>query len=339
MAPAALSLLTTTFSAPEDRIQAIGFWSGTIPFASALGVLLGGLLAQGPGWRWVFFVNVPICSVLGLLARRVLTADDQKRGAWRFDALGAVLSTGGILALVYALVSVPGEGWSGVGTIAGLLIAVALLAGFVIRELRVEEPLVPLSVFTIGNVGVADVVQVVAQAGFFAMFFFMTLYMQDVLDFRPILAGAAYLPVNVCVAIGTILATKFTPRIGVRWTTVIGALLGAAGIFWLSRISTDGTYVVNILPGFIVMALGLGIIFVSVQAAANEGVPPDEAGLAAALITASSTVGGALGLAVLSVAAAARTSNLFYLFDWLPPVEAERLTAAETPDAVTVHET
>jgi EmrB/QacA subfamily drug resistance transporter len=310
MAPAALSLLTTTFTTPRDRIQAIGLWAGTIPVASALGVLLGGLLSQGPGWRWVFLFNVPICGVLVFLAWRSLAAEGKRPRQSSFDVVGTLLSAAGMLSLVYGLVNAPEKGWTDARTLGGLALAAILLTTFILRELRVKDPLVPLSIFGIGNVGVADGVWVIAQAGFVSMFFFMTLYMQNVLGYRPVVAGAAYIPVTACVAFATFAATRLTPRIGVRWMTVIGALLGAAGVFWLSRITTDGTYLESILPGFIVMALGLGSVFVSLQAAANEGVPPERAGLAGALITASSTLGGALGLAVFSAIAAERTSNL-----------------------------
>ncbi len=310
MTPAALSILTTSFPEGRDRIKAIGAWSATIPLASVFGVLLGGLLSQGPGWRWVFFVNVPVCAVVLAGAFRLL--DGQQRRAQRtgFDAAGAVLSTAGVLILVYALVNAPTVGWAAARTIVEVAAAAALLTGFAVNEQRRRNPLVPFSIFTIKGLAAADATQVIAQAGFYAMFFFVTLYMQTVLHFSPIAAGAAYIPVTIGVGIASVVSTKMLPRTGTRPIMVAGTVLGAAGVYWLSRIPVHGSYLSDILPGLVVMALGLGVVFVGVQTAANAGVPADKAGLAAALITTSSTLGGALGLAIFSAIATSRTQHL-----------------------------
>ena len=294
----------------KDRIKAIGAWSGTIPLASVLGVLLGGLLSQGPGWRWVFFVNVPVCAVVLTGAFRLLDGQQRRTQRTGFDAAGAVLSTAGVLILVYALVNAPSIGWGAARTIAGLAAAAALLTGFAVNEQRRRNPLVPFSIFTIKGLAAADATQVIAQAGFYAMFFFVTLYMQTVLHFSPIAAGAAYIPVTIGVGIASVVSTKMLPRTGTRPIMVAGTLLGAAGVYWLSRIPVHGSYLSDILPGLVVMALGLGAVFVGVQTAANAGVPADQAGLAAALITTSSTLGGALGLAIFSAIATGRTQHL-----------------------------
>jgi len=310
MTPAALSILTTSFPEGRDRIKAIGVWSGTIPLASVFGVMLGGLLSQGPGWRWVFFVNVPVAVVVIAAALRLLSGDTGHARMRNFDVVGAILSTAGMLTLVYALVNAPSDGWGSARIITELAAAGVLLAAFIGNELRHANPLFPLTIFRIRGLGAADATQVIAQAGFLSMFFFLTLYMQNILGYSPIAAGAAYLPVTAGVGLSSGIATKLLPRTGTRPVLVAGTLLGAAGVYWLSRISVHGSYLTSILPGLIVMALGLGAVFVGVQTAANTGVPADKAGLAAALITASATVGGALGLAIFTAIAAGRTRHL-----------------------------
>ncbi len=309
MTPAALSILTTSFTEGTDRVKAIGAWSATIPLASAVGVLAGGLLSQGPGWRWVFFVNLPVCAIVITGAAKGLSADGRK-AIKDIDVLGGILPTASALVLVYALVNAPQAGWGTPRTIAELVAVVVLVAAFVVVEQRRSDPLFPLSIFRIKGLAAADATQVIAQAGFLSLFFFITLYVQNVLHMSPIEAGAAYIPVTIGVGISSGISTAMLPRIGSRPLIIAGALIGAAGVFWLSRIPADGTYLADILPGLVVMALGLGAVFVGVQNAANAGVPAEQAGLAAALISASSTLGGALGLAILSAIATSRTHHL-----------------------------
>jgi EmrB/QacA subfamily drug resistance transporter len=310
MTPAALSTLTTTFRDGRDRIRAIGVWSATIPLASAIGVLAGGLLSEGPGWRWVFFVNLPVCALVIIGALRLLDDDHVHNSDHGFDFAGAVLSTAGMLVLVHALVRAPSAGWTDTYIIIELLIAAALLIAFVLNERRHRSPLVPFEIFRIRGLAAADATQVIAQAGFYSLFFFVTLYMQSVLGFSPVRAGAAYLPVTLAVGASSVVSTKLLPRVGTRPIVVTGSLLGAIGLAWLSRMPVHGTYSANILPGLVTAALGLGAVFVGVQTAANAGVPEDKAGLAAALITTSATVGGALGLAIFSAIATGRTNDL-----------------------------
>jgi EmrB/QacA subfamily drug resistance transporter len=309
MTPAALSILTTSFAEGTDRVKAIGMWSATIPLASAVGVLAGGLLSQGPGWRWVFFVNLPFCAVVIAGATKIL-ASDRRKSVKDVDVLGAILPTASAVTLVYALINAPAVGWGSARTIAKLAAAVLLMGAFVLNELRRSHPLFPLSIFRIKGLAAADATQVIAQAGFLSLFFFITLYMQTVLHMSPIEAGAAYIPVTIGVGISSGISTQLLPRIGSRPLIVAGTLIGALGVFWLSRIPAHGSYVADVLPGLVVMALGLGAVFVGVQNAANAGVPAEQAGLAAALISASSTLGGALGLAILSAIATSRTHHL-----------------------------
>ena len=310
MLPAALSILTTTFKEGSDRNTALGVWGAVGGLASAAGVLLGGLLTEGPGWRWVMFVN-PLAAVLVLGGIFWLISGERGRARLAdFDVRGTILATGGMLLLVFALVKAPGQGWSSTRTIAELAGALALLAAFVINEQRNRNPLLPLSIFRVRGLAVADATQLVAFAGFLAMFFFLTLYMQNVLGYSPIQAGAAYLPLTFGVGIAAGVSSQLLARTGTRPVIVAGLLIAAGGVYWLSRIPVHGSYLTDLLPGMMVMSIGLGAVFVAVTTAANAGVSPDKAGLAAALLNASQQVGGALGLAIFSAIATSRTTHL-----------------------------
>src|SRR5262249_43881747 len=231
------------------------------PLGAVIGVLVGGVLTQTIGWRWVFFVNLPVCALVLAGAFRLLADDGKQAPIRNFDAAGASLPPHGMPGIVYALVSAPTDGWGTARTIAELAGAIAMLGLFVITELRHSNPLFPLSIFRIKGIAAADATQVIAQAGFYSMFFFITLYLQNVLGFSPIEAGAAYIPVTIGVGIATGLATKLLPRTGSRPIIMAGALIGAVGVFWLAQIPVHGSYIADVLPGLVVMALGLGAIF------------------------------------------------------------------------------
>jgi EmrB/QacA subfamily drug resistance transporter len=320
MLPAALSILTTTFKEGSDRNKALGVWGGVGGLASAAGVLLGGLLTEGPGWRWVMFVN-PVAAVLVLGAIFWLLSGERHRARLAdFDILGTILATGGMLLLVFTLVKAPDQGWGTTATITELTGALALLAAFVINEQRRHNPLLPLSIFRIRGLAAADATQLIAFAGFLAMFFFLTLYMQNVLGYSPIQTGAAYLPLTFGVAIAAGISSQLLARTGTRSVIVAGSLIAAGGVYYLSRIPVGGSYLTDLLPGMMIMSIGLGAVFVAVTTAANAGVPAARAGLAAALLNASQQVGGALGLAIFSAIATSRTSGL--LANHAPPAEA-----------------
>ena len=311
MAPAALSELTTSFREGKDRNTALGAWGAISGVAAAAGVFLGGLLAQGPGWRWVFFINPPICVLVAAGALLLLGSDSRaKAQAATFDTQGAVLITGAMLLLVYSLVRVPVVGWGSAQTIGTLAGSAVLVAAFARNELRSRNPLIPFAILRVKGLVAADVTQLIAFAGFFSMFFFVTLYMQEVLHYGPLKAGAAYLPITAGFAVAGGIASQLITRIGTRPVVVAGCLIAAGGIYYLARMPLHGSYVTDLLPGFLVMSLGAGSVFVSIAAAANAGVPGDKAGLAAGLLNASQQVGSALGLAILSVVAITRTNHL-----------------------------
>ena len=310
MIPAALSILTTSFGEGRDRNTAIGAWGATAGLASAMGVFLGGVLSEGPGWRWVFFVNLPVCALDLVLVFRLVAGERHRSRPANFDALGALLATSGMLVLIYAIIKAPDIGWGKARTIGGLAGAAVLFAAFALNETRHPNPLFPFSILRIKGLAAADLTQVIAMSGFYAMFFFITLYMQTVLGFSRIQAGAAYIPTTLGVAISSGIASKLFVRTGTRPIIVAGALLGAAGVFWLSHIPAEGSYLSDLLPGLLIMSAGLGAVFVGVTTAAQAGVPPDKAGLAAALINTSTWLGGALGIAIFSAISTSRAHDL-----------------------------
>ncbi|MGN6171069.1 MAG: MFS transporter [Solirubrobacteraceae bacterium] len=308
--PAALSILTTSFKEGKDRNTALGVWGGIAGLASAVGVLAGGVLTEAFGWRWVMFVNPVACALVFPSVLRLIEPDGARKKLESFDALGALLATGGMLLLVYTLVNAPTVGWGKARTIGELAGALALLVAFVANELRHRNPLAPLQIFRINGLAFADITQLVAFAGMLAMFFFLTLYMQNVLHYSPIQTGVAYLPVALLIGGAAGVASQLLARVGTRRVIVAGALIAAGGIYWLSRIPVGGSYVSDLLPGMLIMSLGVGPMFVGVTTAANSGVPADKAGLAAALLNASQQVGGALGLAIFTAIATTHTDHL-----------------------------
>jgi EmrB/QacA subfamily drug resistance transporter len=310
MLPAALSILTTSFRDPGDRSTALGVWGGVGGLASAVGVFLGGVLTEGPGWRWVLFVN-PVAAALVLPAVfRLIPRDPARERSDGFDFVGAVLATGGMLLLVFALVKAPDQGWDSFRTIGELAGAVLLLVAFVVNERRHRNPMLPLSIFRIKGLAAANITGLIAFAGLIGMFFFLTLYMQNVLGYSPIRTGAAYLPLCFGVGIAAGISSQLISRIGTRPLIVAGALVASGGLYWLSRIPVDGSYLTDLLPGLMTVSLGLGAVFVGVTTAANSGVPADRAGLAAALLNSGQQIGSALGLAIFSAVATAHTTNL-----------------------------
>jgi EmrB/QacA subfamily drug resistance transporter len=318
MSPAALSTLTSTFRSTRDRNTALGVWAAVSGIGGAAGVLFGGLLTEGPGWRWVLFINVPF-SVIALLGAFALLDRERVRAGRlaNFDALGALLVTGGMLLLVYTLVKAPDVGWGTGRTVAGLAGSAVFLAGFVFNELRVRNPLVPLSILKVKGVAAADATQLIAIAGFLPMFFFLTLYMQTVLGYSPIQTGVAYLPLTGGFIIAASTCSQLFARIGTKPVVVVGMVIAAAGLYWLSRIPVDGSYVADILPGLLTVSIGMGGVFTGLTTAANAGVDQDKAGLAAGLLNTGQQLGAALGLAILSAVATAQTKSVLSAGDGL----------------------
>ena len=316
MMPAALSLLTTMFNSGSDRTKAVGVWAGVGGLASAAGVFLGGVLTEGPGWRWVLFVNPPIALILLVGIFCLLPGErPSATSVANFDFIGSVLVTGGMLLLVYSLAKAPDQGWGSAKTIVELIGAGVLLVAFVIVELIVRNPLIPLDVFRTPGLGAADVTNLVAVAGMAALFFFLTLYMQNILGFSPLRTASSYLPLTAAILGAASAATALIGRIGNRPVLVVGLAVTGGGLLYLSHMPVSGHYLSDLLPPMLVVGAGLGAAFVGITTAGNAGVPADQAGLAAALLNAAQQVGGALGLAVLSAISAARTRHLLGAHD------------------------
>jgi EmrB/QacA subfamily drug resistance transporter len=311
IAPAALSIVTTTFTVGKERNMALGVWGAVAGAGGAAGVLLGGVLTQYLGWEWVLLVNVPIAFGAALLSPRLLEESRDDR-APSFDVPGAVSVTAGLALLVYALVDAEQAGWGSTKTISLLALAVVLLAAFVAIESRTKYPLVPFSIFRLRTLRAANLVGLLVGMSLFSMFFFISLYLQQVLGYDPLKAGLSYLPLSVLIIVSAGLASNLVTRIGFKPTMVAGMLLVAAGLFWFTQVSAPGgTYVADVLFPSMLVAVGLGFSFVTTTIAAVTGVEPARAGLASGLINTSQQVGGALGLAITATVANTATRNAF----------------------------
>jgi EmrB/QacA subfamily drug resistance transporter len=318
MLPAALSTLTTTFTTNKDRQSALGVWAAVAGLASAVGILLGGVLTEGPGWRWVMFVNPIACVLVIPAVLALLRRDRPAAGGQRFDVFGTVLVTAGMLLLIYGLIKAPDQGWGAGRTWVELGGAALLLLAFVAWERSVRDPILPLGIFRVSGLAAANVTGLIGFAGMLSMFYFLTLYMQIVLGYSPIRAGAAYLPLTPAVGVSAGIASKLMTKVGSRAVICVGALIAAGGLLYLSRVPVAGGYVTHILPGLILVALGVGPVFVGVTTAANAGVGERLAGLAAAILNSAQQIGGALGLAIFSAVGTARVHDLLASGSALP---------------------
>jgi len=310
VSPAALSLVTTLFAEGADRNKALGVWGAVAGSGAAAGVLFGGMLTEWAGWEWVLFVNVPIGLAAAALAPRLLP-ESRNEGPRHFDVAGAVSITAGLSLLVYALVRASTVGWGATQTLAELGGALALIAAFVLIELRARSPLVPFpGIFRIRTITGINAIGVLVSLALFSTFFFVSLYMQQVLGYDALKAGFSYLPLAGGIVVSAGLASSLVTRYGFKPVLIAGLLLTAVGLFWFSRISAGGSYLGDVLGPSIFVALGLGFVFVPMTVAAVAGVEPHEAGLASGLINTSQQVGGALGLAVLATIANSHTAAL-----------------------------
>ncbi len=307
MAPAALSLLTVVFQEGPERNRALGIWAAISAGGAAIGLILGGVLTEYANWRWVLFVNVPVAVLAVVGALRVVPESRDER-AGGFDVPGALLVTGGLVALVYALVKGNDLGWASGATVGMLALSVVLLGLFVVVQRRAASPLVDFRLFRSRSVLGADLGALFIGAGIFAVFFFLVLWMQQVNGYTPIEAGFAFLPMTVFIAVGAGIASQLLGRIGPRPLLVAGPALAAAGMLVLAlRLDPTSSYVAIVLPSLVVVALGMGLTFVALTSAAVAGVPEEDAGVASALLNAGQQVGGALGLAILTAVSTART--------------------------------
>lgn len=308
VSPAALSLVTVMFAEGAERNKALGVWGAVAGSGAAVGVLLGGMLTEWAGWEWVLFVNVPIGLAAAALAPRLLPESSTE--GRHFDVAGAVTITAGLSLLVYALVDATNAGWTSTQTLGLGAVAIALITGFYAIERRSRAPLVPFpGIFRLRTITGINVSAVLIAAALFSMFFFISLYMQQVLGFSALEAGLAYLPLSLGIIVTAGAASQLVTRFGFKPTLVSGLVLTAVGLVWFSRVSPDGSYVADVLFPSLVAAVGLGLAFVSMTVAAVSGLEPDEAGLASGMINTSQQIGGALGLAILATIANGRTDD------------------------------
>jgi EmrB/QacA subfamily drug resistance transporter len=309
VSPAALSIVTTTFAEGAERNKALGVWGAVAGSGGAAGVLLGGVLTEYAGWEWVLFVNVPIGLLAAFLAPRILMESRDTR-AKNFDVVGAISVTAGLALLVYTLVNANQAGWNSGETIGLGVAAIVLLAFFVAWELRTDHPLVPFSVFRSRTLRGSNAAGLLIAASLFAMFYFISLYLQQVLRYSAMEAGLAYLPLAVSIILSAGIASVVVTRIGFKTTLMIGLAFVTVALLWFSQISAPGgSYVSDVLFPSIIAAIGLGFSFVPVTIGAVMGVSNDDSGLASGLINTSQQVGGALGLALLVAVANGTTGD------------------------------
>jgi EmrB/QacA subfamily drug resistance transporter len=308
IAPAALSIIATTFEEGAERARALAVWAAIAIGGSAVGLILGGALTQYLSWPWIFFINIPVGIAAFMLSLRLVPESRDLTARRGYDVAGAITVTAGIMALVYAIVGAESAGWGSPRTLGFFAGAIALLAAFVVIELRSSAPLVRLSIFRIRSLLTANTAMFLAMSGMFAMFFFNTLYVQQVLGYGPLEAGLAFLPFTAGIMVSASLASQLATRLGVRPVAAAGFVLTATGLALLTRLPVDGSYVTDVLPALVVAALGMGAVFMPLTLVATTGLANEDQGLASGLFNTSQQIGGALGLAVLSTIAASRTN-------------------------------
>ncbi len=308
LAPATLTIITTTYTEHHARARALATWSGVASAGGAAGVILGGVLTDLLSWRWTLFINIPIGIVTMILASSAIT-ERKNQILPKIDAIGAVLITLGLGTAIYGIVRTDTYSWTQWQTILPLGIAALLIVGFLLVESKVaSDPLIPLKIFTVRSVSGANLVMIMVGAAMFGMWFFESLYLQNVLGYSPLKAGIAFLPQPLAIMAGAITCAKIVGRTGPKPILIVGPIISGIGLFWMAHITSPGGYFPDILFGGLLAALGIGLTFTPVSIAATSGVPMQQAGLASGLVNASRQIGGAIGLAVLATVASSTTN-------------------------------
>jgi EmrB/QacA subfamily drug resistance transporter len=307
----ALSLIMGLFTDPGERAKAMGIYGFVCSAGGSIGVLLGGVLTTALNWHWIFLVNVPIGLLVYAASARMLPADAPRTGGARLDYAGAFTVTASMMLAVYAIVNGQHLGWTSTQTLGLLGLAAALLVSFLLIESRVRDPLMPLGLFRLRNLATANVVGVLWAAAMFAWFFISALYMAAVLGYTPMQVGLSFLPANLIMAAFSLgLSAKIVMRYGFRAPLAAGLLLAATGLFWFARAPVSGEFLVDVLPGMVLLGMGAGIAFNPMLLAAMSDARPQDSGLASGVMNTSFMMGGSLGLAVIASLAAARTESL-----------------------------
>jgi EmrB/QacA subfamily drug resistance transporter len=310
VSPSTLSIITTTFQEGAERNKALGIWGAMGGSGAAAGVLFGGILTRYAGWEWIFFVNVPVGALVLALAPKIVRESRAPDAGRNFDLVGASSVTGGLALLVYAISKAPVDGWSDATTIGLLVAAAVLIAFFVTWETRVANPLMPLSIFRIRTLAGANVVGLLLGASIFADFFLLTLYVQNVLHYSPLKTGVTFLATAGTTVLVAALSQYLSTRIGPKPVMAAGLALNTGGLLWYAQIPVHGTYVHDLLGGYLMFGFGLAFAFIPVSIAALAGVGPREAGLASGLLNTSQQVGGAIGVAVATSVAVSHATHL-----------------------------
>jgi EmrB/QacA subfamily drug resistance transporter len=313
LSPATLTILTTTFRQPAERARALGIWSAMAAVGGASGALFGGVLTDLLSWRWIFYINVPI-GIATIVAARAALVDTKAEGHRpTLDIVGALTVTGGLVAFVYAIAGTDTHPWGSSTTLVPIAVAVVLLGVFGVVETRVARtPLVPFRLFRSRGVTGANLAMLLVGGAIFAMWLFLSLYMQEVLRFSPLITGVGFLPQTAAIAVGAQVAARLVPRFGPRPPLLVGIVLSTVGLAWLSLISPTGTYAGDVLGGSVLATLGMGLSFTPLAFAATAGVAREEAGLASGMLNTSRQVGGSIALAALATLAAARTAAVLH---------------------------
>ena len=307
----ALSLIMDLFTEPDERAKAMGVYGFVCAGGGSIGVLLGGVLTSALSWHWIFLVNLPIGIAVYMLCMKLLPGDHVKADSGNHDIAGAFTITASLMLAVYAIVNGNEAGWRSAETIYMLLVAVGLLTAFILIEQRVKTPLVPLGLFRLRNLAISNITAVLWAAAMFAWFFISALYMQLVLGYTPLQIGLAFLPANMIMAAFSLgISAKLIKHFGIRLPLIGGLALAAVGLALFARMPLHGSFIVDVLPGMVLLGLGAGIAFNPMLLAAMDDVEPSDSGLASGIINTSFMMGGALGLAVLASLAAMRTSYL-----------------------------
>jgi EmrB/QacA subfamily drug resistance transporter len=310
VSPAALSLILTTFAEGPERNRALAVWGAIAGAGGAIGLLLGGVIVEVLSWRWVFFVNVPIGAVVLALAPRIVPESRSERASkGGYDIEGAVAITLGTMALVFTLIKADSWGWTSGRTLVGFGIAAVLIAAFIQIEQSHRDPLVPLRIFSNRSLAAADAIFLLVAAALFGVFFFLTLYFQQVLGYSALRTGVAYLPLSLSLIGASALASRLVDRFTPKPVLSTGLLVATGGFILLTLITGHGDYASHVLPAMIVLGVGLGMSFVPITIAATNGVASGDSGLASGLLNTTQQVGGSLGLAVLSSVSTSRTTS------------------------------
>lgn len=309
LSPATLTILITTFSNPRERARALGIWSVVAAGGGAAGALVGGVLTDLLSWRWILFINLPIGIAVAAAAWRVLPETRVALRTARLDFGGALTITGALVVLVYAIVSTDSGSWSSWQTVTGLPLAAVLLVAFVWIELHTEAPLVPLGLFRSRSVLGANLVMMLLSAAGFAMWFFLSLYLQNVLGYSPLKAGIAFVPQPLAIMLGAQISSRAVHRIGARTLLVVGPAVSAIGLFWLAQVNASSAYFPTIVIPSVLITLGMGLSFTPITLAATTGVRREDAGLASGVVNTTRQIGGSIGLAILATLASDHTRS------------------------------